>query len=265
MLRDKMLNPVIRRAVSNTEKAEEQAVSYKGVMRKSGLFLLMFVVGAALAILVHVLTPQTYYGDYASGTFSCSLLELILMISTAVIGFITALIASFSYRAAAICGTICCICFGYPIGFMAAAMPAYQGPIILALVLTVLLVGVLIILYRTRIIKVNQKFKAFILATVITVLVGSLLMLILSLIPATSGAVSWIRNNPVLSILFGIGGVMLGCFFLLWDFDSIETAVNEGVDKKYENILAFSLAFSVIYLYLKVLQLILRIMELNKN
>ena len=261
---EKMVNPIIRRALAQSEKTQENCVTYKGVIRKSALFLMTFVLGAILAIVVHAVTPQISYSDYA-GTFSCSQTELILMIVTAVVGFVTSIIASFSYRSAAICGTLACVCFGYPIGFCAAAIPAYQGPILLALVLTVALVGTLLVLYRTRIIKVTQKFKAFMFTTIITVLVGSLFLLILSFIPATSGAVTWMYSNPAISITFGVLGVIIGCFFLLWDFDAVENAVTMGADKRYENMIAFSLAFSVIYLYFKILQLILRIMAASRN
>ena len=261
---EKMVNPIIKRALAQSEKAQETCVTYKGVITKSALFLMTFVIGAVLAIVIHALVPQTTYEEYA-GTFSCSMAELIIMIVTAVVGFVTCLIASFSHRAAAICGVLACICFGYPIGFCAAAIPAYQGPILLALVLTIVLVGTLLALYRARIIKVTQKFKAFMFASIITIVVGSLMLFLLSLIPATSAAVSWMYNNPAISIIFGVLGVMIGCFFLLWDFDAVENAVNMGADKKYENMIAFSLAFSVIYLYFKILQLILRIMAASKN
>ncbi len=261
---DKMVNPIIRNAMAKSAKLQENCVTYKGVMKKSGLFLLSFVLGAILAIVIHALVPKTTYNNYA-GTFSCSQAELILMIVTAVVGFVTCLIASFSYRSAAVCGTLACICFGYPIGFCAAAIPAYQGPILLALVLTVVLVGTLWVLYRTRVIKVSQKFKAFTMASILTILIGALLLFILSFIPATSAAVAWMYHNPAISITFGIIGVLIGCFFLLWDFDAVENAVTMGADKKYENAIAFSLAFSVIYLYLKILQLIIRIMEVSRN
>lgn len=261
---EKMVNPVIRRALAASEKAQENCVTYKGVIRKSALYLLSFVLGAVAAMVVHALTPQTIYQDYA-GTFSCSQLELILMIVTAIVGFVTCIIASLSYRSAAICGTLACICFGYPLGFMALAIPAYQGPILLALVLTIVLVATLLVLYRTRVIKVTQKFKAFTMAAIITILVGALLLFVMSFIPATKEAVEWIYNNPAISITFGILGVLIGCFFLLWDFDAVENAVNMGADKKYENMIAFSLAFSVIYLYFKILQLIVRIMAVSRN
>ena len=261
---EKMVNPVIRRALDQSEKAQENCVTYKGVITKSGLFLLTFVLGAILAIIVHAVTPQITYQDYA-GTFSCSQAELIAMIVTGIVGLVTCIIASFSHRAAAICGTLACICFGYPVGFMASAIPAYQGPILMALVLTVVLVATLLVLYRTRIIKVTQKFKAFTMATIITILVGSLMLFILSFIPATSEAVAWLYNNPAISIIFGVLGVMIGCFFLLWDFDAVENAVTMGADKRYENMIAFSLAFSVIYLYFKILQLIIRIMAVSRN
>ena len=261
---DKMVNPVIRKALSQSEMAQENCVTYKGVARKSALFLLTFVLGAILAIVVHALTPQTTFEDYA-GTFSCSKLELILMIVTAVVGFVTSLVASFSYRSAAICGTLACICFGYPIGFCACAIPAYQGPILLALVLTVVLVGTLLVLYRTRVIKVTQKFKAFMMASIFTFLIGALLLFILSFIPATASAVNWMYSNPAISITFGAIGVMIGCFFLLWDFDAVESAVQNGASKQYENMIAFSLAFSVIYLYFKILQLIIRIMAFSRE
>lgn len=258
---ERMTNPVISRVMKQNAAAEEvtNTVTRKSVYIKTAMFLLLFLVGVASAFVVRAFTtPMVIEGMEA---VSISLAEAIIFIVATVLAIVCSIVASLSVKLAGVFGTISCICYGYTLGLLAVAIPEYQGPMLLALVLTVAVVAGLILLYRTGIIKVSQKFRAVVAILFFAMIVGTLLTLLLSIIPATRGAVSWLYANPIISIGLGVFGVVIAALFLLCDFDSIEKAVEMGADKKYENMLAFGLAFSVIWLYFKILQLILRIMQ----
>ncbi|WP_294466916.1 Bax inhibitor-1/YccA family protein [uncultured Ruminococcus sp.] len=64
------------------------------------------------------------------------------------------------------------------------------------------------------------------------------------------------------SIGFSVLGIITATLFLLTDFDTIEKNVENNLPKKYEWSAAFGLAFTVIWIYLKVLDLLL---TLSKN
>ncbi len=55
---------------------------------------------------------------------------------------------------------------------------------------------------------------------------------------------------------------------LFWDLQNIDYIVQSGADKKYEWNVAFSLVTTLIYMYVEILELLVRIMALfsrNKN
>ena len=115
------------------------------------------------------------------------------------------------------------------------------------------------------IITVTAKLRTFIMTAMITVCVASLLVFIGSFIPFTRGIVEQLSLNPVLSIGASALMVLLGTLFLLVDFDTIHNCVENGLPRKYEWYASFGLAFSVIWLYLRVLELILKVMGKNRN
>lgn len=260
---ERMTNPVIRRAVKQDMVGETtNAVTRKSVYLKTAMFLLLFLVGVAIAFVIHAFTTPIEIEGMTE--ISISVAEMVIFIVALILAVVCSIVASLSVKLAGVFGTICCIAYGYTLGLMAVGIPSYQGPILLALVLTVAVVAGLILLYRTNIIKVSHKFRAVVAILFWSMIVGTLLMLLLSFIPVTQSAVAWLYSNPIISIGFAVFGVVIAALFLLCDFDSIEKAVEMGADKKFENMLAFGLAFSVIWLYFKILQLILRIMEHSK-
>ena len=59
--------------------------------------------------------------------------------------------------------------------------------------------------------------------------------------------------------------IIIAALFLIFDFDTIDHVVKDKLPKKYEWQAAFGLAFTVIRLYLKVLDIIITIAGRNKN
>lgn len=257
-----MVNPVLKSALKSND-VSENCITYKSVFRKTGLFLLVVLGGIAVAMVLHLLLTKTIASN--DGVFTASSVEVALLVICSILSFVMPIVASFSNRAAGICGSFACFAYGYILGFLAVAFKGYQGPMLLALAITIALVASMLILYRFRVIKVTNRFMSIVWVLFLTMFLASFLLLICYFIPGLSSFVSSIWSNPWLSIGFGIFGVVIGCLFLLCDFRSIEDAVEYKLDKSYENRLAFGLAFSVIWLYFKVLELILRILQFAKN
>ena len=71
-------------------------------------------------------------------------------------------------------------------------------------------------------------------------------------------------------IQLGISAVCIiwATIMLTWDLQNIDILVQSGADKKYEWNVAFSLVTTLVYLYVEILELILRLLMLfqrNKN
>ena len=261
----KMINPVLKSALKNEETAED-CVTYKSIYKKTGLFLLVVLLGVVVAFVFHFLfIGQAIPIEGASDYVVMSTFEAVILILCLLLALIMPIVASFWTRGAAVCGSMACFAYGYILGFMAVAIKDYQGPILLALALTIALVGAMLLLHRFKVVKVTHKFMNVVWILFLTLFFASFLVLICYFIPALQPFVIAMWANPWLSITIGVIGVVIGCLFLLCDFGTIEQAVENKLDKKYENRLAFGLAFSVIWLYFKVLDLILRIMEVTRR
>ncbi len=191
--------------------------------------------------------------------------EFIYVAIAGIVSFIAPLLATFIRPTIPVTGTLFCASIGFLLAWLATTFAdQYLAPVLLALVITLILVFTMGFLYGMGIVRVTQKMKTFIMTAMITVCIGSLLVFIGSLIPFTRGLVGQLMANPVLSIGGSLLMVIIGTLFLLVDFDTIRECVDNGLPKKYEWYASFGLAFSVIWLYLKVLDLLLKIMSRNK-
>ena len=128
-----------------------------------------------------------------------------------------------------------------------------------------LIILVMAILYSTGVIKVTKKFKMVMLTLFVTVIAGSLLTLAASLIPFTREIALAVTNNFAISIISSVIFIIIAALFLICDFDTIDHVVKDKLPKKYEWQAAFGLAFTVLWLYLKVLDIIITIAGRNKN
>lgn len=72
-----------------------------------------------------------------------------------------------------------------------------------------------------------------------------------------------LQNGPI-GIFFAVLGVLLASALLLTDFETIAQTVENGLSKKYEWYCSYGLMVSVIYLYLKILELLARIQNSKK-
>ena len=74
---------------------------------------------------------------------------------------------------------------------------------------------------------------------------------------------NWEAKNPnTYAIALDVVGIVIAALFLISDFSVIDECVQEQYPKEYEWSAAFGLVFTVIWLYLKILDLL---MQLNKK
>ena len=115
------------------------------------------------------------------------------------------------------------------------------------------------ILFTTGVVRVTKKFRMVMLTLFISVIAISLITLIASFIPFTRGIVSAIMGNFWVSVGISVIYIVIAALFLISDFAVIQSAVENQLPKKYEWQAAFGLAFTVLWIYLKVLQLLITI------
>lgn len=261
-------NPVMRRLDSVDEFSDSNAASYGGIAAKTAFFLLFCVAGI---LLLFVIEKPLMFGDIVNFNvykFPVTLYtgEIIALIASVILGIVFQLLAFFAKATTPVTGALYCVTQGYFISFLVfKVLKGYEYLGALALAITMVIILVMAILYSTGVIRVTKKFKMVMLTLFVTMIGSSLLVLVGSFIPATQGLVAQIRNNLALSIGVGVIFIIIAALFLICDFDTIDHVVNDKLPKKYEWAAAFGLAFTVIWLYLKVLDLILKIAGNSKD
>ena len=274
-----MTNPAISRVINKGTYAIDDRTSctYMGVFRKTIFFLILTLVGVLGFYAVN------WYAD-ASGAplivsvvsnnnvleFHLTLIEIVGISIAALVTLIMALVNIFVCLLAgsAICvtGSIYVLAEGYLLAFISSSLVAsYRWMAMLALTLTIALVLSLLILYKKQVIRVTSKFRKVTTALFLTVIIGSVfigLMYLLSRFsPAASSlstSISGVTSNPIVSIVISVVFILIACLFLISDFDSVRIAVTDHLEKKYEWALAFGIAYTVLYLYLKILEIFIK-------
>lgn len=261
-------NPIMRRLDNVTEVDETNSATYKGIAVKTAFFLLFCVAGILLQLaLVNTLSAGELI-EFSVRGFEVSMYsyELYALIGSVILAIVFQLLAFFAKATTPVTGALYCVTQGYMISFLIfKVLKGYEYLGALALAITLTIVLVMSILYATGAIRVTKKFKMVMLTLFVTSIASSILVFIGSLIPATRELVAAITGNIVFSIVSGVIFIIIAALFLICDFDTIDHVVNDKLPKKYEWAAAFGLAFTVLWLYLKVLDIIMTIAGNKKD
>ena len=237
-------NPVYSRIRKmGLEGVGYETATYRGVAGKSLYFTLLVLLGAFIGIFL----------------FNTNVEMLGSLLPVAIIGgFISAIVAFIFPNATKIAGTIYALCEGLLVGLISFIFEAvYQGIVFTAILGTVSVLFIVSTLYFTRIVKVNGKFTRFLLIFSLSVIFSQLIFWILSLIfPSVFGP---LLVNYQMSILSSVVMIFLASLYLMFDLENIRQIVEGGQPKSLEWFAAFGLVYTVIWLYLEVLQLIAKI------
>lgn len=262
-------NPIMRRLENVDEHSETNSATYGGIAVKTIFFLLFSVAGIVIQV---VLKPMLQTGNLVEASIknfpiSLRMTEIWVLLGVVLAGIVFQLLAAFAKPTTPVTGALYSATQGYLIAFLVfSVLPEdYRYLGLLALAITLMIILVMAILYATGAIRVTKKFKMVILTLFITVVGSSLLLLVASFIPFTSGLVAQLRNNYALSIGVSVVFIIIAALFLICDFDTIDRVVKDKLPKKYEWGAAFGLSFTVLWLYLKVLDLIMTIAGNNRD
>ena len=128
---------------------------------------------------------------------------------------------------------------------------------ILAALLTFLILGGMIAIYRAGLIAWDRNTQI----AVSSALVAIILIYIISIIGSFSGwyAIPYIHGAGPIGILFSLFVVGIASLCLVADFDFIEKGVERGAPKQLEWRAAFGLMVTLIWLYLEILKLLAKL------
>lgn len=172
-------------------------------------------------------------------------------------GFIVALITIFKKTWAPVTAPIYALLEGLFLGGISAvAHQKYPWVPMQAVGLTFGTLFVLLLAYRTGLIKATENFKLGVVAAT-----GGIAMLYLvSIVMGLFGAsIPFIHSNGTWGILFSVFVVVIAAMNLVLDFDFIETGSEMGAPKYMEWYAAFGLLVTLVWLYLEILRLLMKL------
>jgi uncharacterized YccA/Bax inhibitor family protein len=131
----------------------------------------------------------------------------------------------------------------------------YNGIVVQAAGATIAVFGVMLFLYRARIIKVTERFRTIVVSATIGIMVFYGVCFLVRLF-AGSGSVSFLASASLLSIGFSVFVAGIAAMNLALDLDFIERGSKMGLEKDFEWYGAFALLVTIVWLYLEMLRLL---------
>jgi uncharacterized YccA/Bax inhibitor family protein len=172
-----------------------------------------------------------------------------------IVGFIAVIVANIKPNLAKILGPVYALAYGFAVGAISKGYETfYDGIVVQAVLATASVFLVMLVLYRTRIIRVTEKFRRTVMIATIGVMVLYLFSFVLRLFGTTLPFLN--GDNMVLSIGFSLFVCGLAAAMLALDFDFIERGIQTGLPKNYEWVAALGLVVTLVWLYLEILRLL---------
>ena len=134
----------------------------------------------------------------------------------------------------------------------------YEGIAIQAVALTFGVLGAMLLLYKTGVIKVTQRFRAGVLAATLAIFVVYMAALVLGLFGVQ---VPLLNDASPLGILISLAIVVVAALNLVLDFDLIDRGARAGAPAYMEWYAAFGLLVTLVWLYLELLRLLAKLRE----
>lgn len=227
------------------EGSNDYAASYGGVFRKTTLLLLLTGL-----IAYYVGTLNTI--DFTMGTL------IFGMIVSPIIAYIMVILAHRNVAMSFMYTILYAIFEGVFLGLLTMLVASFtEGPIVLyALAGTFSTVFVMLLVYMSGIVNVNERFKGFLM----TAFGAMFLLVIVYLIGSLTGLFTFAGSLTFYMTII-VFSIFVSTMYLLYDFNRVKEMVESGVDKQYEWSLSLGLIVVIVWLYIDILRLLAIIMN----
>lgn len=233
----KSSNPVFSRIERDNVYADTAGATFGGITIKTGLMFLVAVLSGFFAFNLLLTNPEA--------------LVIILPVSV-IVGFISSLIGIMSVRLSAPFALLYAACEGVLLGTLTTLLDSvYPGIGISAIGATIILFGVMLLLYATRVIQVTNRFRKVMFASLITMLLVVVFNLLLSLMGIN--LFTAVPDGLVIGITIFL--IIYGALMLTLDFDRAEFIVSAGADKRMEWQVSLGLMITIVWIYVYMIRL----------
>jgi len=172
------------------------------------------------------------------------------------LGLVCAIALRFRPNWARVLAPVYALAEGFFLGVISRAYDErYNGIVVQAVGATLAVFAVMLVLYRTRILKVTNRFRRIVVTATMGLMLFYGVSFIISLF-AGSQSLRFLDSASPLGIGFSVLAAGLAAMMLAIDFDLIEKGAREGWPKGMEWYAAFGLLATLIWLYLEILRLL---------
>lgn len=252
----RMSNPALRSTLSQTQNGnmsvETQPATHKGIAQKTVLYAAITIIAAIATVLLL---------NYAVKIESGALISTLAI--SAVVGSVVMLILSFVIMfvpsACNVLGSIYAVCQGILLGLVVCMVNTVLPGVAFAAILGTMIVFVLtIVLNKYLGVRISNKFWRAMAIAFLSLFVVELATLVIYLVNPTFA----IFSNWWIQLIATMFCVFYAAIMLMWDLQTADEIVQFGADKKYEWLVAFSLVTTLVYLYLEILELLIRLIAI---
>ena len=222
-----------------------EAMTLQGTVNKTGVLLLCVVITAAWTWgIAHSQAPEA---------------ALPWMLGGLVGGLVFALVTIFKKEWSPVTSPVYALCEGLVLGGISALLErSYPGIAIQAMGLTFGVTAVMLMLYRTGVLRATPKFTVGVVAATGGIFVVYMVDLVLGMFG---------RHVPLLNSAgpLGIGVsaviVIIAALNLILDFDFVETGVHARAPKYMEWYGAFGIMVTLVWMYMEILRLLSKVRQ----
>ncbi len=242
----KSSNPIFRdKVLENAYALSERPMTVSGTMNK--LLVLSLAMIASAAAVFYQFSLQRF--DFVNT------LMIVGLIVSIVLSFIIAfkqdtapyLAPIYAFAQGALLSGISC--------FFEAAAP---GIVIQAISMTLIVVFSMAILFKIGAITATEKFKSTILIATVAIAIFYLISIILSFMNI---GIPYFTSTSSIAIIVNVVIAIIAALNLIIDFDFIQKGVASALPSQYEWYGAFGLLVTILWLYLEILRLLMRLRD----
>lgn len=254
-------NPSLRRVVRGSKNGkytamDENIVSMKAMGWKS-------IALCAVTVLSAVLSAVLLYYFIDSGNANAILTLSLILTFSAIPLIIISIVIMFAPQTAGVLGFVYCLLEGLVMGVTSALIDMLlPGVALMAFLGTCIVFFVSWGVFRLLGQRLSGNFVKFVIISFFSLLILEALGYILSLfVPVFAAVMGNIWVQLAVSAVF----VLWAAFMIMVDLNNMKLLVDNNADKKYEWLAAFSLVTTLMWLYLEVLELLVKLALVAKK
>ncbi|ASN06688.1 Bax inhibitor-1/YccA family protein [Virgibacillus necropolis] len=237
-------NPTLNDKSFRVRNDGASSMTFQGTVNRTMIMFLVLFISASYVW-------NLYFNGNGSAVSGLLILGLI-------VGFILALITIFVPKVAPFTSIPYALAEGLVIGGISAVYESqFSGITVQAAMLTFGVLLVMLLAFKTRLIKVTKKFRLGVICATGAIFLAYLATFIMRLFGI--GDVLYLHNSGPIGILISVGIVIVAALNLVLDFDFIEKGTKRNAPKYMEWYGAFGLMVTLVWLYLEILRLIAKL------